>query len=140
MFLSVSLRNDLSCCSVQAQSQAPETVSQCVWALHGNLTGGPDRAQQAPITPAQRWEMWAQYAALQIALQVRASVQLPYCHSQSTYGIILFQHPSVYASVSSLLFLNLSQAYQDSLTQMEDTSLSGLYHNRLFFAAFSQVW
>nr|XP_023648497.1 kell blood group glycoprotein-like isoform X2 [Paramormyrops kingsleyae] len=84
---------------IQAQSQAPETVSQCVWALYGNLTGGPDRAQQAPITPAQRWETWAQYSALQIALQ----------------------------------------AYQDSLTQLEDTSLSGLYHNRLFFAAFLQV-
>lgn len=58
----------LGCAAVHLQRETVRAVADCVWAHYLTVTG---QEAELPLSPAQQQEVWVQYSALQIALQVR---------------------------------------------------------------------
>lgn len=67
---------------------------ECVWANFLSVTGKESRARTYSLSDAQHQEVWVQYSALQIALQVRthlwALVRVCVSPSLSSWSHILF--------------------------------------------------
>lgn len=124
----------LACAAVHSQSQAVPAVAECVWAHYLTVTG---KGAELSLSPAQQQEVWVQYTALQIALQVSNSAALfsismlffKVCLRLSSH-LFFFFYPNIFP-----------QAYQQSLKKFpSDASIIGLSHTRLFLTSFSQVW
>ena len=58
------------CALVHSQSVSPRSIAECVRYQYLSMTEGPGREGAFSLSPAQQQEMWVQYSALQIALQV----------------------------------------------------------------------
>lgn len=103
-------------------------VGECVWALYLSVTEKADGGEALSLPAAQSREVWVQYSALQIALQVRTRLQaFLYCVTTTW-------------SSSTFCKTLIPQAYHQSLKNRPgDTSLSGSSHTRLFLTSFSQV-
>lgn len=74
----------LGCAAVHSQSEAVRAVAECVWAHYLTVTG---KEAELSLPPAQQQEVWVQYTALQIALQVRV---LLYFLQQAKCGFHMF--------------------------------------------------
>lgn len=104
-------------------------VGECVWTHYLTVTEKDRRGGAFSLSVAQQQEVWVQYSALQIALQVRRHLHtlVSYCTTTLTS----------YIHVLSAIF---PQAYHESLkNHPSDTSIAGLSHIRLFLRTFSQV-
>lgn len=55
---------------VHTQSKTVHAVGECVWAHYLTVTEKADRGGAFSLSAAQQQEVWVQYSALQIALQV----------------------------------------------------------------------
>lgn len=55
------------CAAVHSQSEAVRAVAECIWAHYLTVTG---KEAELSLSTAQQQEVWVQYSALQIALQV----------------------------------------------------------------------
>lgn len=105
------------------------TVGECVWAHYLTVTEQAGRGGVFSLSAAQRQEVWVQYSALQIALQVSSHLQALSSVCATTGGSYIYIYVHVF-----------SQAYHQSLkNHPRDTTISGLSRTRLFFASFSQV-
>lgn len=51
-------------------------VGECVWTHYLTVTEKEGRAAASPLSAAQQQEVWVQYSALQIALQVSSHLQI----------------------------------------------------------------
>lgn len=104
-------------------------VGECVWTHYLTMSEKAGRGGGVLLSAAQQQEVWVQYSALQIALQVRIHLQ---ALASVRNDNIKFKCPHV------IHFF--PQAYHQSLKQQPgDSSLSGLSYNHLFFTSFSQV-
>lgn len=113
------------CHTVYSQSETVRAVGKCVWAHYLTVTGKAGRDGRFSLSAAQQQEVWVQYSALQIALQVGSSLQAL---------------ASVFTTTLSSYIHVFPQAYRQSLkNNPSDTSIAGLSHTRLFLTSFSQV-
>lgn len=74
----------LICCDVvYSRSETVRDVGGCVWTHYLTVTGKERRGEAFPLSAAQQQEVWVQYSALQIALQVRSHLQtlVSYCNN-----------------------------------------------------------
>ncbi|XP_076593183.1 kell blood group glycoprotein isoform X2 [Chaetodon auriga] len=115
---------------IYSQTEAVHAVGECVWAHYLAVAEKAGRGGAFSLSAAQQQEVWVQYSALQIALQVSSHFHA--LVSVCVYDTIWLKHPHVVHV--------LPQAYQQSLEKHPgDTSISGLSHTRLFLTSFSQV-
>lgn len=56
---------------VYSQSETVRAVGECVWTHYLTVTEKESRGEAFSLSGAQQQEVWVQYSALQIALQVR---------------------------------------------------------------------
>lgn len=100
-------------------------MGECVWTHYLAVTERGERGGALPLSAVQLQELWLQYSALQIALQVSSHLHTFILGTQS---VLIY---------SGFIF---PQAYNQSLkAHPSDTSISGLSYLRLFLRAFSQV-
>lgn len=109
---------------VSSYSATVQVVGGCVWTHYLAVRGGEERSGTLSLSAVQLQEVWLQYSALQIALQVSIHLQtMPPMWSILIYSCSTFP-----------------QAYNQSLkTNPSDTAISGLSYFHLFLRAFSQV-
>lgn len=100
----------LGCAAVHSQSEAVRAVAECVWTHYLTVTG--DGAERS-LPPAQQQEVWVQYSALRIALQVRE----PLCFPQRVslfWGLVLgWAHTVTFFMSTSFLRL-ISKAWKNT--------------------------
>ncbi|XP_061111756.1 kell blood group glycoprotein isoform X1 [Conger conger] len=76
---------------IQSQSEAPQRVSDCVWAHYLRLTESLHGTDPPPLTPAQQREIWLQHTALHIALQAYNQSLLK-CRGDSSLSSLSYTH------------------------------------------------
>lgn len=65
------------CASAHSQNETVNAVGECVWAHYLTVTEDAGRGGVRSLSAAQQQELWVQYSALQIALQVCSHFQAP---------------------------------------------------------------
>lgn len=55
---------------VYTQAKNPETESLCAWSHYLSVTKGPGWGDTFSLPPSKQQEVWVQYSALQVALDV----------------------------------------------------------------------
>lgn len=61
--------------AVSSQSKTVNAVGECVWTHYLTVSEKTGRGGGFPLSAAQQQEVWVQYTALQVALQVRIHCQ-----------------------------------------------------------------
>ena len=69
----------LCCVVVYAHSESVHAVGECVWAHYLTVTEKAGTGGAFSLSAAQQQEVWVQYSALKIALQVRSHFQACVC-------------------------------------------------------------
>lgn len=75
LLLDINQYQFLCCGVVYSQSETVHAVGECVWAHYLTVTEKAGRDGASSLSAAQRQEVWVQYSALQIALQVSSHLQ-----------------------------------------------------------------
>lgn len=110
---------------VYSSSATVQAVGECVWTHYLAVTQKEESGGVLSLSAVQQQEVWLQFSALQIALQVSSRLHTFTSEHKAFWSTQVFISPQAY---------NLSLKSHPS-----DTSISGLSYIHLFLRAFSQV-
>lgn len=92
VFTAISYQN-LSFVIVYTQSESVHAVGECVWAHYLTVTEKAGTGGAFSLSAAQQQEVWVQYTALNIAMQVRGHLQAFVCMRDKTLHSSTFCPP-----------------------------------------------